>query len=250
MSKQSTSSSTLKQNPFNSDWTENPLIDWLSANRQTILYVLLALFALIILSYRWIASRTLKAETDFFQAQVDFTRFQDKTLKPAEWQSSQEDLQRLDTLMAAHSDLHAKYDGLIAQSLLIQNQADQAHPYAQGAFERTAKDEIDLYHDYSQISLLIGQGNYQGAVQQSLELKEKLSQMPLANENRLYLFNLIRLAMLYQQLNQPKEERQAWNELQEYSATVESLAVINQAFKEGNASLQSYVEERKRELIP
>lgn len=249
MSKQSNSSTALKQNPFTSDWTEHPLIEWVSANRQTILFGLLALFALIIISYRWIASRTLKAETDFFQAQVDFSHFQEKTLKPAEWSSSQEDLNRLDSLMTSHPELHAKYDGAIAQSLLIQNQPSQAKSYAEATFERTAQDEINPYHAYSQTSLLIGEGQFEQALQQTLQLKEKLDQAAIAKSDPLYLVNLIRMAMLYQQLNQPEQERQAWNELQQYSATLDALNVVNQIFKEGNASLQPYIEERKRDLL-
>jgi hypothetical protein len=249
MSKQNTPSSALKQN-FLGDWTENPLIEWLSANRQIILWGLLALFAFIILCYRWMASQTLKSETDFFQAQIDFSRFQDKTLKPAEWLSSQDDLQRLDTLMVAHPELQSKYDGLIAQALLIQNQADQSLPYAERSFDRTASDDIDLYHVYSKTSLLIGEGHYQEALAQAEQLKQKLDQQAVTKGNPLYLFNLIRLAMLHQQLNQTDNERQAWNELQQYASTVESLAIINQVFKEGGASLQSYIEERKHALIP
>lgn len=248
MSKQFTSSSTLKQIDLNDDLATHQLIEWLSTNKSRILIGLTILFALMVASYRFISARTLQAESDFFHAQTYFNRFEEKSIKMSERSASLEDLDQLQTIMTRHPELHAKYDGLIAQTLISEQEAEKAQPFAQSTFQRTEKAPIHLYREYAQTSLLISAGRYQEAVLAAQQLQEKMNQ-EISNEfgPTLYAFNLIRLATLYQQLGQFKEELQMWNELQSNSNS-EALAILSHLFKDNNISLNQYVEERKKAL--
>jgi hypothetical protein len=250
MSKQSSSSSAVKQLHLTDDLTDNPLVEWLSANKRYILFGLLALLTLIVISYRFVSTTTLKAERDFFQAQTNFSQFQEKGVKSEEFAASIENLDQLEGIINRHPELHAKYDGLIAQGLILEQKVNKARPFAESAFQRVQKDSVDLYHDYAETSLFISAGNEQEALERTLQLKEKMDQHASVFGGTLYLFNLIRLAMLYQQLNYSSEELQAWNEIQNYTANNEALITIHQLFKEGSTSLNQYIDERKKILTP
>ena len=250
MSKQTTVSSQLKHMTDDFMTESNPLIEWLSAHKRQILFGFLALFTLIVLSYRVIAARTLKAENDFFQAQIDFTRFQEKGIQPDESERGLELFSQLETILKRHPELHAKYDGQLVQTLIIGQDIEKAHSFAQSIFQRTEQAHLDFYQQYAETSLLINEGKYQEAVLRTQQLQEKLNhqQINVSFGETLYLFNLIRLAMLYQQLNQPEEEWQAWETLQSYTISGEALRSFYHLFNEGQLSLQRYIDERKRVL--
>lgn len=250
MSKQSTSSSPLNQTHFSNELENHPAVEWLVENKRAILIGFIALFALILLAYRLISARTVSAENDFFYAQTDFNQFQESAVKPTETAQSREaDLQKLVALMDRHPELRAKYDGAIAQTLLIEQNVEQAIPFAQRVFQRTENDGSYFYRAYGETSLVIGAGDYPKAYEQALTLKKQMNE---ATEktfgDTLYLFNLIRLAFLQQELNMPQEELQTWNELNQYSANPEALVATYALFTQGQASLSKYAEERKHAL--
>lgn len=227
-------------------WTDHPAVEWISNNKQTILWIIIGLFAVLILAYRVMMTRTLNAEGDYFRAQTDFNQFQEAALTAKNAVGDSAALNELDGFMASYPELHAKYDGPLAQTLIIEEQMPKALPLAQATFKRTANDSINLYQDYAASSLLIGEGKYQEALQQSKLLKDKLNQQPADTlDKTLYFFNLIRLAVLNQQLGLEQEEKQAWNEVQNSAYRTDAMQSIN-LFKIGNADLNKYIEKRQK----
>lgn len=248
MSKQSISAST-RQIRFTEDLADHPIIQWIMTNKRYLLFGFLGLFLLLIVSYRLISSTTLKAEEDFFRVQMTFNAFQEKAIHSKESSESLIDLNQLISLMDLHPELHAKYDGLIAQSLLIENLESKARPFAEQSFIRTKGENLDFYHEYAKTTLLIGAARYEEALTQTKQLKENLAQIETGNSfgETLYAFNLIRLATLYQQLGQSEQELQTWNEVEQYRPNQETLMALHQLFSEPS-SLEHYIKERRRIL--
>jgi hypothetical protein len=245
MSKSSVNPS-LNNIDLGEDWSSHPAIEWLSANKKILLWGFLALLACLILAYRLVAMRTLNAEADFFQAQTLFTQFQQAAISSPDSVSSE--LDQLKAIMERHPELKPKYEGPLAQTLLMMGQDAQAQAFATDIFERTAPDDLSLYQDYSQVSLLISEEHYADALQQTQLLQAALDQLNEKANPILYVFNLIRLAMLYQQMGQTQEELQTWEQLQNQPQRLEAVLAANHVLKVGQASLNQYIEERKNAL--
>jgi tetratricopeptide (TPR) repeat protein len=247
MSKPS-SSSLLNKINLDEEWSNHPAIEWLSSHKQIIIWTFLGLVALLILSYRLISVQTVNAERDFFQAQATFTQFQQANATTQDDPSTAADLELLITLMQRHPELKAKYEGPLAQTLLIRGEALKAQPFVDDVFTRTHPDHLQLYQNYSKVSLLIGQGQYAEALQQTQQLQQTLETTTDSTYPFLSTFNLLRLALLYQQVNQPQKELETWEKFQSQPQYVEATEAINQALKVGQASLNQYIAERRKVL--
>src|SRR5665647_2862736 len=112
MSKQAKNSNAVAAS-VSSNWDENPLVEWISSNRQILLWGVAAAFVGLILAYRLISANLLNTEGDFFRAQALFTQFQEKTTV------DNTALNELEAIIRRHPELQAKYDGPLAQTLLI-----------------------------------------------------------------------------------------------------------------------------------
>ena len=243
--------SSLKNFDFSEDGDIHQAIQWLSSKKKIILWSLIGLFALLILSYRITAQRTLNAESDFFQAQAAFTQFQQASQMDSkdEDKAASSDLEKLVAMMQRYPELKAKYEGSLSQMLLISGQVSQARLFAEDVFKRTQPDHLELYQDYSKTSLLIGEQLYAQALQKAQQLKQGMDQNIAEAANPiLYVLNLIRLAALYQKLDQPAEEQQIWELFQDQPQRQEALIAANHAFKAGRVSLNQYIENRKQVL--
>ena len=152
--------------------------------------------------------------------------------------------------MAQHPEMKPKYQGDLAQTLLVTGHVPQAQQFTEDIFKRTQPDTLQLYQDYSRTSLLIGEGHYEVALTQAQQLRTTLDRLDKQkNENPLlYVYNLIRIAMLYQQTGQPKEELDAWDDLQGQILRLDAMLAANRVFKIGESSLNQYIEERKKAL--
>lgn len=255
-------SSMPKQNlldSFNSD----QVIDWMSQNGKNIIYALLGLIALFLVVYRISSSNSSKAEKDYLQAANEFALFESSN--PATDQSSKsEALQRLKSILASHSELHAAYGGAIAQTLLNRGQTAEAKPFAQATLERTQANNLPLYGDFSTATILIGEQEYKKALEKSLVLKQKMlegiEQISIDSERSfgeiLFAFNLLRIGMLQQQIGDEKAELQTWQEWKRYAGldkmTKESSKVGQYAFRIliqqlaiGSIALPDYISQRE-----
>ncbi len=221
-------------------WTDHPAVEWISNNKQSILWIIVGLFAVLILSYRILMNHTLNAETDFFRAQTDFVKFQDAALNSNNHLTDAASLSNLEDLMKSYPELHEKYDGPLAQTLLIEGQIPQAEAFAKDTFKRTANDSIQIYHEYAATSLLISKKQYQEALTKTQELNSKLSS---EIGSPLYFFNLIREALLSQQLGLEKEEKLLWENIKNYQQQTNSPEMIN-LFRSGQATLNQYMDSR------
>jgi hypothetical protein len=241
---------------------EGSLTEWLSLHGKNILYGLAGFLAVLTLVFAFTNRRTSQNEQDYIHAANDFTRFSQvgATYDAAAAQSS---LDRLTILMKDHPELHANYDGAIAQTLLNRGQTDTAKSYASATLARVKPNNLPLYTDYAATTLLISQENYQEALKQALALQQTMNET-LSATNRtfgdeLFALNLLRVGMLQQAVGDAAGEAQTWKEWRQLAGLNRSQSgstvVSPQAFREviqelaiGSTSLLDYIAYRERVL--
>jgi hypothetical protein len=245
--------SSLKNIQLEEDWSSHPAIEWLIAHKKILLWTIFALIALLILASRLLAMRTLNAESDYFQARADFTQFQESA-KVASTENpsadANENLEQLIAIMQRHPELKPKYEGALAQTLLIEGKIPLAQSFIQDISHRTPSDHLRLYENYTQTSILISEGRYADAILQTEQLKSALDQLNEKENPLLYVFNLIRLALLYQQTGATQQELKTWEELENQPHRMEAVLAASESLQTGQASLSQYIADRKNALMP
>jgi hypothetical protein len=236
---------------------EHPIVQWFAENGKSLLYVLGAGILLFILGYKLANGASNQSEMDYVQAQNEFNRFQ-----TSEERDAQEDsFQKLVAVMDRHPELHAKYDGLIAQTLLNRSQTADAKKFASSALERTKSENEPFYTDFAQTTLLIAEEKYADALQRAQALQQKM--LPLVSQEKnygglLYADNLVRIGMLQQQLGDKKGELQTWQEWKKLAGLSKESAgsqvdplnfrAIDSLYSEGKISFLQYIEFREKSL--
>jgi hypothetical protein len=106
---------------------------------------------------------------------------------------------------------------------------------------------------------LIEQGSFQDALEKAVALKETMQQNlnlqeeqighPPAGGVFLYVHNLLRIACLQKELKNKPGEKAAWDELERFLATKESLSqVVFSNFRDKGLDLSHYILERRKQL--
>lgn len=231
---------TSKNSPLDTiqiadSWDNTPLVEWITSNKQYLIWGVAILFAAMILTYRFLSWNNGSTEEDYYRAQNIFSKFQ------GDVGDNQDELNELEAIMRRHPELQAKYDGAMAQTLLIEGNVAQAKAFANMTFNRTRPDHLSSFEDYSKTSLLIGEGNYNEALQQAKLLQEKLESEQLT-DTHLYAFNAIRIAYLYKELGLKDEELAAWSAVQKLRENYKSAAEAFALYNSGSTSLNAYVE--------
>lgn len=207
MAKQQLPPSFLTQ----SSLEDHPIFAWLEKNSRTVLLAVIGLALLLGLWYRSAANKHSAAEQDYFHAANAIEALKNPS-------KSASALAEIQEILARRPELHAKYDGIIAQALLLDNNLNLAHTYATSNFDRISKEASPLYLAYAKNSLTIGEGKTQDALLNAQNLKSEMDQIGKEVGQQqfgadLYIFNLIRIAMLQHTLNDKAAEARSWEEL-------------------------------------
>lgn len=221
---------------------ENQTFQWITENGKTVFAAFLGILVISIAVYKMAFAGAEKSEYAFINAENDYQLYIAK--------GQPENLQKLNTLMTAHPELHAKYDALIAQNFISQDKTDQALPYATPSIKRTETENSPFYSAYSQGSLLIGEKNYKEALSQALSLKQLMEKDANGNYGDiLYGLNLIRIGMLQKELGLFQDEAVLWQEWKQYASLNKDSPKFNYLmnyFQEGKISLINYIEAREK----
>jgi len=254
----------IKESDLLHGMEDNPFVQWITDNVQKIFYTFAGAFILLFALYFWLSSGSAKAETDYYNATQDFQTFQNASDSddPVAQKAA---FDKLNQILTRRPDLHAKYDGLIAQTFLNRNEVNEAKPFADATLSRVSKDHLPLYIEYAQITLLIEQNQYSEALKRSVALKGQMTQLATQGEKEkqkrtfgdsLFAFNLLRIAMLEQKAGTPQEERNSWEEWKKYTTGTgnvqgidsKSFFAVANLFSEGQISLNSYIDARLQQL--
>lgn len=231
--------STELNNP--DSWEDIPFIDNLLKYRKQLLTGTLVTALLILGIFKYTSSRNQEAAIDYLNAEKFFTNF---AAKGADAEASQSDLNQLQQILSRYPNLHAKYDGQLAQILIDRSQITEALPFAKLALERTHAENAPYYSKYSQTTLVIGEKKYEQALEQARMLQNELTAEKVADDEVLLAFNLLRIAMLQQQLGLKAEERATWLDLQQRSSKSKAFASQLEHLHEGKMTLSEYIAAR------
>ena len=174
---------------------------------------------------------------------------------------------QLQKLIRKHPELHAKYDGAIAQKLLSHSEKGLATSYGKATLKRIG-DFSPYYKDFSKCSLMIVDQKLEEALQNAKALKASMDGDDRFWEKKsdfvrhgciLYAYNLLRIAMLEKVAGTPEGELAAWAELknnagwhgaQPASKTYdpEAYHLIQENFQNQEISLLDYIQYRETSL--
>lgn len=238
--------------------TENRLFQWSVKHSKNIAYFLMLASVLLFYSYRSSANNSNQAEADYFNAQNDFQIFSGQTERSYTDEERSEALENLQTILARRPELKTKYQALIAQTLLIQGKALESQKLMDHVYKRTAANQLPLYTDFTKNSLLIGQGEFTRALDEAMTLDEKIAAEASSKYANLRIYNLLRIALLQQQLGNAAGELQAWKNFKAYALDSQTASsnldehtaslMMQNLFSEGNATIGSYIETREAQL--
>lgn len=265
---ESTPEGTSSSSLFNLDG--NPVIDWISKHGEKLIYSILAAFSLLFLGYLWQSGTSTKMEGDYQSAGREFQTFQQAAMA-GQTQEMEQAYQKLSLILSQLPDLHAKYDGQIAQILIDSGEIEQAQPLAQATLQRVSQDNLPFYNEYARITFLIEEGQYASAIQRSLALKqEMIRQLQLGEQQNqiqtaaptfgslLFAMNLIRTAFLERQVGNGVKEAESWEEWNMYTSHTntrplppvdrKAFFTVAQLYNQDALSLDSYIQNRLKSL--
>ncbi len=254
------------QNSWSNALEEHPLIHWLTDNGKVLLYILAGLILFLILIFRFALSKDVASEADFIHAEKEYRLFSAPVKEGEDLTLQTSALKNLNKILTAHPELHPKYDGPIAEILLIRGESALAMDYAKPAIDRTKSENEPFYTGYAQTTLKIANGNYGQALKDAMAMKEQmikegeeLKETPekLPFSTLLYSLNLLRIGMLQQQLALRTDELKTWQEwkdLLKKSREGSLPAYLNgplfmsfdNLLSEGNTSFTDYIEAREK----
>ncbi len=215
----------------------SPLGQWIDQHRNLLMNVGTAVFVVVI----WTLVQTTRSHNvdAIRQVNVAYSAWRAKTEDEQLYRNLEKSLDKMPSMRLAMR-------GEIAQLLLSSNRCDQAEKIAQGPMQEL-RSIAPLHAEFAEVSFLIGRKHYQEALERSVSLKEKMRDVSSVLACR----NLLRIAMLQQQLGNSAGEMAAWKDWDEFMALKNNKTLAEQALKglgDQTVSFQSYVNERKTKL--
>lgn len=209
---------------------------------RVLLIAIVGIAAGLVVFSRLSASRRAESEQDYFEAEHYFSTL--VTQGPQDTVTfSSDSLSQLQRIIDQHPDLHAKYDGAIAQLLLSLGRDEDAKAYLVSAQSRINPQELSQpYHAFASVTLQIANREYEEALAQSLQLQEQLAAQD--SLQTLAAFNLLRIASLYQQLGRTQEELQTWKQWKTQAAQRKEYSQLLNLLQQGQLSLDQYITAR------
>ncbi|MCB1072953.1 MAG: hypothetical protein KDK96_07635 [Chlamydiia bacterium] len=186
-----------------------------------------------------------RAEGDYVSATAAFTKWEQVL------DQNGDDFAKLEKLVKKHPELQSHYDASIAQSLLAAISPQEATPFIERTLRRTQQP---YYGDYARTSLKISEKRYQEALEESLNLRDKMHSDPSfweksKNNSALFAFNLMRIATLSHELNHKESELNAWKEIKQYGGWDNKQSPTNSIGHEGFKQLLSHFSVQETTLL-
>lgn len=222
----------------------NPWLDFLLRYRRWITVSVVVVVFVTMVVLRIAANHHQVRRSDFLQAATYFSQLK------TDGGNHEEILAQLQAIMARHEELHARYDGELAQSLLSHNKSHVAEGYSYSIAERLGT-RYDFAALFTKATFLISDGLYLDALRESIALKLALENEQREDLQTLYAYNLLRIAMLQQEAGTEEAELEAWQELRhnlpeqiDGDGKRDGYYHLVQNFRKGNVSLIDYINER------
>ena len=154
-------------------------------------------------------------------------------------------LAKLKKVIHKHPELRSVYDNMIIQRQLSLGEVDKE--LIEKAFSR-GHFSSKLYEDFAKNSVLIAEGDYEKALASALELKASIPEDKSHYGVYLQAFNLLRIAMLHQELGQNSQELVAWDELRSFALKNKEFHSLLSHFTDRGITLDDYITYRQASL--
>ena len=178
-------------------------------------------------------------EKDFAQAKTLFLEWE----KAENAESSE--LVNLKKVINKHPELRSVYDNMIIQRQLSLGNIDSE--LIEKAFDR-GHFSSELYEDFAKNSVLIAEGNYEKALANAIELKGAIPENTTHHGVYLQAFNLLRIAMLHQELGHGVKELVAWDTLRSFALKNNEFHSLLSHFTDRGITLEDYISYRQANL--
>lgn len=239
-------------------YVQRRTIDWMLTHRLIMGALAICLFTLVFGAGQFFGVFGRDERADFVAAELTYKK----------WTGSKESLAKLEKLIKVHPELHAKYDGAIAQKLLSSSESGLAASYASSALQRTGGFS-PYFESFAKTSLLIGEGKLIEALASAKMLKHDLDIDEHFWETKsdvirhgalLYGYNLVRIATLEKVAGTAEGELLAWSDLKKAAGwdsetpdprvyDSEAYLLLQENFKKQSISLLDYIHYREHLLI-
>ena len=214
----------------------SPLGQWIDQHRNLLLNAGTVVLVVVI----WTLVQTTRAHN------VDAMRQVNEAF--IAWKAKPEDEQLYRNLVKSlnkEPSMRLAMRGEMAQ-MLLNIRCDEAEKMVQEPMQEL-RSIAPFHAEFAEISFLIGRKLYQEALERSVSLKEKM----LCQKTVLAGRNLLRIALLQQQLGNPAGEMAAWKDWDEHIETQNNKTLREQTLKglgDQTISFQCYINERKARL--
>ncbi len=185
--------------------------------KRSVIFFIPLLLVILFMVFKFSLLKS-KAERDVISAKAAYSK----------WVSSDNldtiHLQTLKNILKKRPELSPAYEGPIIQKLVASSQVSQAKLHVESILKRIGR-RCTYYTRFSQSSLRIAQNDHATALQKAIKLKEDMildkpfweRQSSYQYGSTLFAFNLLRIAMLNQELDHKEDELIAWKELKKYA---------------------------------
>ncbi|MBS0654481.1 MAG: hypothetical protein JSR46_01780 [Verrucomicrobia bacterium] len=226
---------------------DSPMATWIVSNRKIILSVLIAI-ASIAYIYIWISSNKKTAE--YLTIQTANTLAQEVQAGPStDTEEEQEGaLRKLQEICTAYPSLQNRYDGLIAQELILANRGSEIDPYAQRSVGQLQRIGLTNLAAYSEVSRLAGMNQPKEALEKANQLKETMSNQT-TSQYLLRAFLLLHIATLEKATGEQNNFEQTLNELKGFLGITQPSNALNSQEKEYASLFLAHLQEKDASLL-
>lgn len=238
----STTKAVKKESQPEHSKVENFLIN----HGKTALISIVVLIVIITSICYAIFKQKASSEQDYLAAQRYYQKF-----VAASASDENQYLSDLQKIIDKHPELAPKYNALIAQNLLIYQQPQEAQKYLNENKAYISEEEQTPYHSYAETSILMSENNNQEALTKAMQINDQLANNPNPQYyNSLFAFNLLRIALLNQVLDNKDAELQTWSTIKQYLSSEKETAFqqMKAVFSKNNVSLDDYIAQREKIL--
>lgn len=232
--------------------------DWLATHKKTLILASICVAVALIGSVWMMQARNARQIRDFETADILAEELQKspKVFNEAEDPAvADKALLSLKALDDDYAILQPRFDSLIAEEMLLRDKQKEVDPYAKRTVERLRELGLIDFADFSEISRLVGLGQYKDALTTATELKTRLQTkkqgMPTASSHDYLLeaFLLLHIASLNQKLGNHEAKMQTTLELKEHLGLSRRKRPLSMYERELASQVLAHLQDNQHSLL-
>jgi hypothetical protein len=239
-----------------------PMVDWFVKNQKNLLIAALVIAIGIGFSIWRMSQASAKAAYDIVYANKLANELAksspsfDTVDNGMMVTSSEEAVRELKAIDDQYPALQHRYDGLIAEELILEDKKSQIDPYATRSIENLKEAGLTQFAAFSTITRLTALGQYEKALEEATLLKANLEtvapdaiEMQIQkHEFALHAFTLLEIATLQEKLGKTDDMNNTLNSLRTLLGLTQN-ATLSPKHEEAAATVRSLLQEPQGSLL-